>query len=50
MLAAVDHLRSAGSRGITVSAPDYMFASEAEGFARLRDAVASRSRRLEPSW
>lgn len=39
MLAAVDHLRRAGSTGITVSTPDYMFAAESEAFARLRSAI-----------
>lgn len=39
MLAAVDHLRQAGSTGITVSSPDYMFANQSESFARLCAAV-----------
>ncbi|MEX2314923.1 MAG: ATP phosphoribosyltransferase [Thermomicrobiales bacterium] len=42
MLAAVDHLRRAGSSGITVSTPDYMFDTESDAFARLEDAVATR--------
>jgi len=39
MLAAVDHLRRAGSTGITVSTPDYMFGVESEAFARLNAAI-----------
>jgi ATP phosphoribosyltransferase len=39
MLDAVDHLRRAGSTGITVSTPDYMFAAESDAFARLRTAA-----------
>ncbi len=39
MLAAVDHLRQAGSTGITVSSPDYMFANQSESFAKLCAAV-----------
>ncbi|HUG14026.1 MAG TPA: ATP phosphoribosyltransferase [Thermomicrobiales bacterium] len=35
MLAAVDHLRAAGSSGITVSTPDYMFDSTSSAFAEL---------------
>jgi ATP phosphoribosyltransferase len=44
MLAAIDHLRAAGSSGITVSAPDYMFESESVAFAVLRDAIAARGK------
>jgi ATP phosphoribosyltransferase len=39
MLAAVDHLRAAGSTGITVSTPDYMFANKSEAFLRLCSAL-----------
>ncbi len=39
MLDAVDHLRRIGSTGITVSAPDYVFAAESEAFARLLAAA-----------
>ncbi len=39
LLEAVDHLRSVGSTGITVSTPDYMFAAESQAFATLRDAA-----------
>jgi ATP phosphoribosyltransferase len=39
MLAAVDHLREAGSTGITVSTPEYMFANQSEAFAALCSAV-----------
>lgn len=38
MLAAVDHLRAAGSSGITVSTPDYMFDTASESFTRLCSA------------
>lgn len=38
LLAAVDHLRAAGSSGITVSAPDYMFETESSAFAALQAA------------
>lgn len=41
MLAAVDHLRSAGSTGITVSTPDYMFANRSEAFATMRAAITT---------
>ena len=41
MLAAVDHLREAGSTGITVSTPEYMFANQSSAFANLRAAVQS---------
>jgi ATP phosphoribosyltransferase len=44
MLAAIDHLRAAGSSGITVSAPDYMFESESFAFALLQDAIAARGK------
>lgn len=40
MLEAVDHLREAGSTGITVRKPDYMFANQSTAFSRLCDAVA----------
>lgn len=50
MMAAVDHLRLAGSRGITVSTPDYMFDNESTAFARLRDAVADRDVGVPSSW
>lgn len=42
MLTAVDHLRAAGSTGITVSTPDYMFANRSDAFAKLCDAVSAR--------
>lgn len=43
MLAAVDHLRRAGSTGITVSSPDYMFANQSVAFARMCAALDSSS-------
>ena len=45
MLAAVDHLRQAGSTGITVSSPDYMFANQSESFAKLCAAVQEARRK-----
>ena len=45
MLAAIDHLRAAGSSGIIVGTPDYMFESESVAFALLRDVIAARSTR-----
>ncbi|MEZ4522804.1 MAG: ATP phosphoribosyltransferase [Thermomicrobiales bacterium] len=39
MLDAVDHLRSVGSTGITVSTPDYMFGAESNAFAKLKDEI-----------
>ncbi len=42
MLAAVDHLRQAGSTGITVSTPEYMFANQSRSFAQLCEAVEQR--------
>jgi ATP phosphoribosyltransferase len=39
LLEAVDHLRRAGSSGITVGTPDYMFANESRAFARLREEL-----------
>ena len=50
MMAAVDHMRRAGSRGITVSTPDYMFDTESDAFARLKDAVAHRCKGTDTSW
>ena len=44
MLAAIDHLRAAGSSGITVSAPAYMFESESFAFALLQNAIAARGK------
>jgi ATP phosphoribosyltransferase len=41
-LAAVDHLRAAGSSGITVGTPEYMFESRSEAFAELLAAIAAR--------
>ncbi len=49
-LAAVDHLRTAGSSGITVSMPDYMFETRSEAFAALAAAVAGRARKEQPTW
>jgi ATP phosphoribosyltransferase len=43
-LDAVDHLRSAGSSGITVSTPDYMFAAESDAFAKLQAAVCQNAK------
>jgi ATP phosphoribosyltransferase len=43
LLAAVDHLRKAGSSGITVSTPDYIFETESAAFAELCSAVATRA-------
>lgn len=43
LLAAVDHLRAAGSSGITVSTPDYMFDQRSTAFARLVEAVEERA-------
>jgi ATP phosphoribosyltransferase len=42
MLPAVDHLRRAGSSGITVSAPDYMFETESTAYADLCAAIRER--------
>jgi len=39
MLDAVDHLRSVGSTGITVSTPDYMFAAKSAAFADLLHSI-----------
>lgn len=39
MLAAVDHLRSAGSSGITVQTPDYIFGNQSMAFERLLAAI-----------
>jgi ATP phosphoribosyltransferase len=39
LLAAVDHLREAGSHGITVNSPDYVFDSCSPAFQRLCKAV-----------
>jgi len=50
MLAAVDHLRTSGSRGITVSTPDYMFDTESDAFARLRQAVTEQSSGGNREW
>ncbi len=50
MLPAVDHLRSVGSSGITVSTPDYMFDSESDAFVRLRDAVIRHCKGAEDTW
>jgi ATP phosphoribosyltransferase len=43
MLAAVDHLRSAGSSGITVSTPDYMFDTVSSAFSELCEAAGHRA-------
>jgi ATP phosphoribosyltransferase len=50
MMAAVDHLRLAGSRGITVSTPEYMFDTESDAFARLKVAVAARCKGADAGW
>jgi ATP phosphoribosyltransferase len=50
VLAAVDHLRSAGSSGITVGTPDYMFDSQSAAFATLRAAVEHRCGGSKPTW
>ncbi|MFW6074863.1 MAG: ATP phosphoribosyltransferase, partial [Chloroflexota bacterium] len=42
MLTAVDHLRTAGSTGITVRQPDYMFSNQSAAFERMRQAIAER--------
>jgi ATP phosphoribosyltransferase len=39
LLAAVDHLREAGSRGITVNSPDYVFDSCSLAFEQLCNAI-----------
>lgn len=39
MLEAVDHLRSVGSTGITVSTPDYMFGAQSTAFKQLEAAI-----------
>lgn len=39
LLSAVDHLRQAGSHGITVNSPDYVFDSCSPSFERLREAL-----------
>lgn len=44
LLAAVDHLRQAGSTGITVGRPDYMFANTSSAFDRLKQAITDRER------
>jgi ATP phosphoribosyltransferase len=50
MMAAVDHLRLAGSRGITVSTPEYMFDIESGAFALLKEAVAARCKGAGATW
>lgn len=50
MMATVDHLRSAGSRGITVSTPDYMFDTASTAFVRLRNAVVDRCEGDASPW
>jgi ATP phosphoribosyltransferase len=50
MMAAVDHLRLAGSSGITVGTPDYMFDTESDAFARLKAAVAERCKGTDRAW
>lgn len=50
VLAAVDHLRAAGSSGITVGTPDYMFDNQSAAFAELRAAVGRGSAGSEPAW
>jgi ATP phosphoribosyltransferase len=50
VLAAVDHLRSSGSSGITVSTPDYMFDNESAAFAELRTAVARACNGQDVAW
>jgi len=50
VLAAVDHLRAAGSSGITVGTPDYMFDNESAAFAELRAAVEQRAGGSAPAW
>lgn len=39
LMEAVDHLRLAGSSGITVTSPEYVFNSQSDSFARLCKAV-----------
>jgi ATP phosphoribosyltransferase len=39
LLAAVDHLRRAGSSGITVGTPDYMFETRSSAFDELQTAI-----------
>lgn len=43
LLAAVDHLREAGSHGITVNSPDYVFDACSPAFSRLCQAVEEMS-------
>ena len=43
LLPAVDHLREAGSHGITVNSPDYVFDSCSPAFEQLRSALEGRS-------
>jgi len=50
MMAAVDHLRLAGSSGITVSTPDYIFDTESDAFACLKHAVEGQSKGMDRSW
>ena len=50
MLATIDHLRSAGARGITVSTPDYMFDTESIAFAELAEAIEQRESETTRPW
>ena len=50
MLATIDHLRSAGARGITVSAPDYMFDTVSTAFVELIEAIERRESEASRPW
>lgn len=50
MLATIDHLRSAGARGITVSTPDYMFDTVSTAFVELSEAIERRGSEASRPW
>lgn len=43
LLSAVDHLRSGGSSGITVTSPDYVFDGDSPAFVRLQSEVEQKT-------
>lgn len=50
ILATIDHLRSAGARGITVSTPDYMFDTVSSAFVDLTAAIERRESEAGRPW
>jgi len=50
LLAAVDHLRTVKSSGITVATPEYMFEGRSEAFAALVEAVNGFTKGDQPRW